>query len=366
MKMQINKNNYEAFFLDYHEGRLSPSEKEAVDRFIKENPGYYEEFKNFENITLDTPDMQYPFKDTLKKPNVLDQQETTFFEEKCIARFEGNLSPEETSEFDEELKNDTHKKLVYDTVTKTKLTPDTTIQCPDKSSLKKTPVISMLSDNAKFIGIAASIVLLVVLGSLYYTGIINESPDRYSVEYAHIDTELKNPFKPEQIKVSRTEFRENEFSGNLSLPENSDANEKTDPDALNDTEEVVSASPTISRQTVTLPEAELPEKVHLSPIRSLQDIPGEKMYYADKKDSDTDPEYEAFINRKLKQSPVDETAEEFKKKGLWVVAEFSVKGISKLTGANIALENTYKEDGGLKEFAFITRNYEIKAKKEKN
>lgn len=51
--MSINKNNYEAFFLDYHEGNLSPQQVADLLLYVEQHPELKEEFESFENVTLD-------------------------------------------------------------------------------------------------------------------------------------------------------------------------------------------------------------------------------------------------------------------------------------------------------------------------
>ena len=50
--MNINKNNYEAFFLDYHEGNLSPQQVADLLLFIEQHPELEEEFESFENFSI--------------------------------------------------------------------------------------------------------------------------------------------------------------------------------------------------------------------------------------------------------------------------------------------------------------------------
>ena len=66
--MTIKKHNYEAYFLDYHEGNLTPQEVADLLLFVEQHPELKDEFESFENVTLEdysTPSFEN--KDILKK-----------------------------------------------------------------------------------------------------------------------------------------------------------------------------------------------------------------------------------------------------------------------------------------------------------
>lgn len=69
--MKINRDNYEAFFLDYHEGQLSPGMAEEVLLFVEQNPDLQRVFHDFESVSLVTEqDVVFEHKASLKKNQV--------------------------------------------------------------------------------------------------------------------------------------------------------------------------------------------------------------------------------------------------------------------------------------------------------
>src|ERR1051326_5000921 len=88
--MRIHKNNYEAFFLDYYEGTLTPAQVQEPMAFLEQHPYLKEEFENFENISLNEfeDEIRLENKDAMKKDMVNDHN----FEEFAIAYAEGRLS----------------------------------------------------------------------------------------------------------------------------------------------------------------------------------------------------------------------------------------------------------------------------------
>ncbi len=129
----INKNNYEIYFLDYHEGTLPAEQVADLFLFLEQHPEFQEEFDAFENIKL-TDDLTdiFPSKDFLKKAYVNENNVQQFL----IAALEGDLNTDELKAlhgFIAANKQFEKDKLLY---AKTKLTVNTEIYA-NKESLKK-------------------------------------------------------------------------------------------------------------------------------------------------------------------------------------------------------------------------------------
>ena len=118
--MKININNYEAFLIDYMEGRLDNAGIQQLKAFCAQNN------IDFEELTEDLP--------------VLDSPDITFEEKECLFK-------SETTPFD-----DMDDNLC-------KLEPDTSIVFKDKESLKKKAVILPL-----YAKIAAAAVIILLFG----------------------------------------------------------------------------------------------------------------------------------------------------------------------------------------------------------
>ena len=132
-KMNINKNNYEAFFLDYHEGNLSPQQVADLLLFLSQYPELKKEFEDFEHIVLE--DFSAPVfenKEGLKK-NITAANREEYF----IRAVENTLDTSELALLDQFLK--THPEFMAEFVLfrKTKLETDQTIAFEDKPHLKQ-------------------------------------------------------------------------------------------------------------------------------------------------------------------------------------------------------------------------------------
>ena len=131
--MDINKNNYEAFFLDYHEGNLTPQQVADLFLFIEKHPELKEEFENFESITLDdVSSIKFENKSSLKKEITFDNREEYF-----IRSVENTLNTSETILLDNFLKQYPQFLAEFELFRKTKLSVDNSIVFENKNVLKK-------------------------------------------------------------------------------------------------------------------------------------------------------------------------------------------------------------------------------------
>ncbi len=131
--MNINTTNFEAFFLDYHEGNLSPQQVAELLLFIEQYPELKEEFESFENIPIAKEDTTFKFenKEILKK-----QIDVNTIEDYLIRAVEGTLTKTETDLLTRFIKQHPRYQTDYDLFQKTKLNPDDSIVFENKSDLK--------------------------------------------------------------------------------------------------------------------------------------------------------------------------------------------------------------------------------------
>ena len=132
----INKNNYEAFLLDYVEQNLSPDLVAELMLFLEQNPDLKAELEAFENVTFTTnPSTTFNEKQHLKQVAI---------ENLMITEIEKLNTPQQSKELFEEIAQNANYKKLFSTYQKTILTP-TPIVFADKKSLKQkeTKVVSL-------------------------------------------------------------------------------------------------------------------------------------------------------------------------------------------------------------------------------
>ncbi len=137
---RINKNNYELYFLDYHEGRLNSEEEQMTKAFLQEHPEFYNEFEDYGSIVLPVPVIRYPDKSELFRSE-LSIPESNDWEFMCIAFMEEDLTDDELVEFEKQRRSDPEKEKVLAMYLSTKSISGEEIQYNDKLALKKKIVL---------------------------------------------------------------------------------------------------------------------------------------------------------------------------------------------------------------------------------
>ncbi len=171
--MNINRENYEVFFLDYHEGAISEEAKLQLIAFLELNPDLKEEFYSFENISFaeDTPAITFDLKESLKKENTSTLITEHNYHEFFIAAAEGDLLPSQQKQLEIFLSDHINLFNEYQLYKKLKLAPDYTVVYDKKASLKHLSVFSLpISRKVMYqtASIAASLLLLASVSVYYY------------------------------------------------------------------------------------------------------------------------------------------------------------------------------------------------------
>lgn len=132
--MNISRENYEPFFLDYLEGNLDENMIDQFLDFLESNPDLKEELHLFENVRLPEEPINFSGKELLYKSSA---EAKTSLENKTIAYLEGDLESEERELFETYLAGHPELQKEYQLFSKTRLNPDTEIVFQGKNKLYK-------------------------------------------------------------------------------------------------------------------------------------------------------------------------------------------------------------------------------------
>jgi hypothetical protein len=160
--MGINKENYEAYFLDYQEGTLSTEQVAELMVFLEMYPELKEDLESFELVNvLPDANVQFENKGFLKKKAHLPTQNinSNNYETWLVADMEGDLSDNDKSELNEFLKKNPAAMLELNFFRKTKLLPESLV-FENKQTLKKSGILLLYRTQLIYaVSIAASVLL---------------------------------------------------------------------------------------------------------------------------------------------------------------------------------------------------------------
>jgi hypothetical protein len=131
-EMKINRNNYEAFFIDYLEGNLDEKLVDDFIEFLQQNPDLKEELSLFETVSIGQKEITFDKKETLFKEKYDIEHE---FNLAAIAYMEGDISTSEKTEFEKYLSAHPEKQKEAEIFAKTKLRPDKSVVFNKKNKL---------------------------------------------------------------------------------------------------------------------------------------------------------------------------------------------------------------------------------------
>ncbi len=150
--MKINRDNYEAYFLDYHEGQLSPEMAEEVLAFVELNPDLKNIFFDFEAVSLEADEsIVFANKSSLKKNEMFADTEVNELncEDFMLRETEGLLTKQEIKSLDAFISRNPQCEADRKLFKLAHLSPENEIVFESKEQLKKKaiPVGAITADT---------------------------------------------------------------------------------------------------------------------------------------------------------------------------------------------------------------------------
>ena len=136
--MEINKNNYEAWLLDYFEGRLNANQVAELQLFLQQHPELDESIDDgLDILSLEGNSIAFDGKESLKKEQIPLISDANY-EDYLIAEQEGLLADKEKQQLDLFVAGSAKAQKDRSIYAKTKLVAGSAIRYPYKGKLKKT------------------------------------------------------------------------------------------------------------------------------------------------------------------------------------------------------------------------------------
>lgn len=129
--MNINRHNYETFFLLYVDKELSAADRKAVEVFVQENPDLQMELALLQQTVLPAAD------DIVlhKKDWLYMEEDISSLQENLLLYADDELNTADRSAVESLLQTNTSANKEWDILQQTKLQPDMAVAFPDKQSL---------------------------------------------------------------------------------------------------------------------------------------------------------------------------------------------------------------------------------------
>ena len=349
---EINRHNYEIFFIDYLDGNLLPSQEKRLWLFLKENPDLKDELENFEPVEISSEKQPFPKKQQLKKTVLLNHSNSSIFDELCIRYIEGDLSLKEKVALNEYMNNNSEKSREFKIFKQTKIKADSSILFPDKEKLKKSAMFFALKRLYPYIAVAASILLLIAV----YFLVPQKNNEPYLNRIAVFET------NPAQENFKILELTEEPTSTNKSLPlaeaeKQPLSIEKKEDQSIQSVDDIDK-----ERFRVTaiepLPIKRIEQKRNPLNITNVESgITNKTLDYFQTQYSQ-EPEYKnltSFLAESVSERLIKTTENDNKKFELFDLARWSVQVINWLTGSNMTLEKQYNKDGEAEKINFNSK-----------
>ena len=176
--MNINRHNYEEFFLLYADNELPADQRSEVEDFVRQNPDLKEELHILLELRLEPdPTLHFDNKESLLQPITLEDDSATITEdqEKLLRFIDLELSAGETTELRYQLAQNPSLAAELEILTKTKLQPDLSVAFPDKSLLYKNTQEKVRVLQMTWVRVAVAAAIILVAGLLWINNSVQES-----------------------------------------------------------------------------------------------------------------------------------------------------------------------------------------------
>jgi len=216
--MKINRNNYEAYFIDYLEGNLDENLVNDFIEFIQQNPDLKEEMELINSVTLKPDQAEFDKKEDLYKEKLDIDSE---FGRMAIADLEGDLTDSEKKDFEEYLSKHPEKQKDKVLFAKTKLYPDKSIIFNNKSKLRKNSVGRSIFLWA---GRAAAILIVALVS---YTLILQNSEEILEQPQIAVNEKKVSEESDKSSETVKEEPTEEEMAENQKSPIDKEKDKKS-------------------------------------------------------------------------------------------------------------------------------------------
>jgi len=358
--MNINRNNYELFFIDYLDGNLTDHDILILEDFLLINPDLREELEGTEKIRLTPENMLFKGKFFLKKPDLSLPVNVNNFEDFCVAENELDLSTEQRKGLSDFIRLYPEHLGTVKLFSKLHLLPEKNIIFFQKNKLKKRVALLPRQLFIPVLSVAAAIALMVVI---YFQNdeIFNNLPIVSANLPARLSSkaEIEKTKESQPINIEKSESKTQTTSfltlsenllkkhvstikkGENPLKKGSENKNALPKQRLNPSFQIKLASvtdnqilvPTIEKGKIIYTSSVKPEAINSSEYLSLSEYARKEFF-------------EKVLGKKDRR--IGHISG-------WQIADAGISGINKITGGEMKLEKKIGVDGNITSYSFNSK-----------
>jgi hypothetical protein len=355
----INKDNYEAWFLDYYEGALNPEQTEQLFKFLDANPHLYQVFNEYQNLELMPEQVNFDKNSLLKDiPKEL-INEISGTDYMAISYTENLLSNDEKNTVDKLIQEDILLKEAVSTYSDLKLKPDTSIVFKQKNKLKKPLIIPLFRyrEAYKYTAIAVSIVITLISFWINFT-------DDKNKHIAGLGFHKKRPLQTAHLSKLNSESFNNadKQEVNQKLKDKNRINQKINVQPLKIEEPIIlkelEATEKNDYEIVSVQDIEIENELDITENKIISSDISNNNVETLKTEKYLTPQ-DLIISKLLKSSEENILANDDTKKSFWWNAlDLISKKYTDITNKKVKIKKVEIEDKSTV-FAFVTDKFEI-------
>lgn len=160
--MEINRHNYETYFLLYVDNELPAAERSAVELFVRENPDLAPELALLGGTILPQEITSFEH-----KADLLRKDDTAVWQEKMLLQLDAELSKEESAALSEAIDADKNLAQEWNLLQQTKLDSNEAIVFENKASLYRKEAGRVVTLRFRRMAIAAAVAGLLLTAAVF-------------------------------------------------------------------------------------------------------------------------------------------------------------------------------------------------------
>lgn len=216
--MNINRNNYEQFFILYVDNELNAEERQAVEEFVAANPDLQTELDMFMEVVLQPePEIVFTAKHTLlKNSNPVNEEN---FEEYFVLYGDDELSKEDKEFVEQFVYRNPQHQAAFELIQMARVTPDNDIVYANKEELYRYEKKGGAVIRMQWMRAAAAAVILLFMGGMGWMFI----DGKQDPHVPNSDNSIYSQVTPSESANNNSSSTQIENQGRENSAENSDA-----------------------------------------------------------------------------------------------------------------------------------------------